>query len=190
MQPKITIGSIEIVKPRQIIYDVLQYIQSGSVLDLGAGFGRHSLFLADKGFHVTAVEIEQSKLDRLQENAKALGVDIQTIKADVADFIPQQSYDLMLSTMVLHFLPKEKAQKALAIMQEHTAQNGFNVVSVYTNENPVGLRAYLFEKSQLRNAYSSWEIISYEEALGEEMEHPKDGGPTRRYSARLIARKI
>lgn len=39
-QTKIKIGNIEIVEPRQIVYDVLKYKNSGTVLDLGAGFGR------------------------------------------------------------------------------------------------------------------------------------------------------
>ena len=190
MQPKIKIGNIEIFEPRQIVYDTLKYKKSGTVLDLGAGFGRHSLFLADKGFQVTAVEIEQSKLDRLSENAKALGVEIKTIQADIADFVPQESYDLVLSTMVLHFLPKEKVKRTIAMMQKHTTKNGLNVISVYTNENQAGLRPYLFEKNELRNAYDSWETIEYEELLGSEMESPKDDGPTKRYSARLIAKKI
>jgi tellurite methyltransferase len=189
-QTKIKIGNIEIVEPRQIVYDVFKYKNSGTVLDLGSGFGRHSLLLAYKGFQVTAVEIEQDKLDKLNENAKKLGVHIVTIRSDVADFIPTEKYDVILSTMVLHFLSKDNAQKAITLMKEYTNTDGLNVVTVYTNENPVNLRPYLFEKNELRNLYAGWDILEYQETLGPETENPKDGGPSRRYSARLIAKKI
>lgn len=189
MQNKIKIGDIEILKPRQIVYDILKYKNLGTVLDMGAGFGRHSLFLAHNGFHVTAVEIEQDRLDRIRNQAENLGVSIQTIKSDIADFVPAEKYDVVLSTMVLHFLPKETAHKAIETMQEYTNKDGLNVVSVYTDENPAGLRPYLFEKNELKNAYSGWEILEYEEVLGPEIENPKDGGPSRRYGAKLIARK-
>lgn len=190
MQNKIKIGEIEILKPRQIVYDILKYKNSGTVLDMGAGFGRHALFLAHHGFQVTAVEIEQDRLERLRSQSENLGVSIATIQSDVAYFIPTEKYDVVLSTMVLHFLTKENVYEAIKVMQKCTNKDGLNVVSVYTNENPVGLRPYLFEKDELRNAYSGWEVLEYEEVLGPEIENPKEGGPSRRYCAKLIARKI
>ena len=73
-QTKIKLGNIEISEPGKIVYDILKYKNSGTVLDLGAGFGRHSLFLAHKGFIVTAVELVQDKLEKIKENAKKLDV--------------------------------------------------------------------------------------------------------------------
>jgi tellurite methyltransferase len=117
-------------------------------------------------------------------------VNIITIQSDIADFRPKEKYDVVLSTMVLHFLSKDNVQKAIIIMRECTNKDGLNVVTVYTNENPSGLRPYLFEKNELHDAYDGWEIFEYQEALGPETENPKDGGPNRRYSGRLIAKKI
>jgi hypothetical protein len=38
------------LKPLNIVEDILQFKQQGSVIDLGAGEGRNALFLAQKGF--------------------------------------------------------------------------------------------------------------------------------------------
>ena len=43
------LGAVEIHAPRKIVLEALRYVSHGSVLDLGAGFGRHSLLLASKG---------------------------------------------------------------------------------------------------------------------------------------------
>lgn len=189
-QKKIKIGNIEIVEPRQIVYDILKYKNSGTVLDLGAGFGRHSLFLAYKGFTVTAVEQDRLKLSKLKNNAEKLHVDISTICADIQSFEPKETYDVVIATMVLHFLSKNEAHRMIKKMQQWTNVDGLNVVSVYTDKNPKGLRNYLFRKKELIDCYTDWKILQYDESSSSVVENPKDGGFPRRYSARILAQNI
>lgn len=167
----------------------MKFKQSGTVLDLGSGVGRHALFLAKKGFQVTAVELELAKLAKLQDNAKKLGLAIKTVQANIGDFQPQGTYDAVVATMTLHFLAEDRAKEVIRRMQESTSPGGLNVITAYTEENPKGLRPYLFKKGELREFYKDWEVLQYEESLGPRLERPKDGGPERRYRALLMARK-
>lgn len=191
MKKHIQLGPIEIVEPREIVYDILNYKSSGTVLDLGAGYGRHALFLASKGFEVSAVEKEAIQVKYFREQAAKLGIPIKIIQEDVARFIPDKQYDVVLATMVLHFLYEQEAIKVLRTMQNSTAPEGLNIIAVYTDKNPIGLRPYQFAMEELKSMYHGWEILRCEEFLGEEVENPylKDGGPSRRYNGVLITKR-
>jgi SAM-dependent methyltransferase len=63
------------------------------VLDLGCGWGRHSLMLAAYGLHVIGLELSRDLLALAQYNTRRHNLDIQWIEADLA-FLPLQgSFD-------------------------------------------------------------------------------------------------
>src|SRR3954447_3662170 len=72
----------------------------GRALDLGCGEGRHALWLAGRGWAVTAVDFSQVGLDRLTTLADRAGLypaGIRTVHADLADHVPESgTYDLVL----------------------------------------------------------------------------------------------
>jgi len=163
---KIPIGNIEITEPRQIVYDILKYKNSGKVLDLSAGYGNHSLFLTYKGFEVTAVEAEEKALKYLEGQANKLGVKISTIRQDIKKFESKRKYDVVIATMVLHFLSEKDTEDMMKKIRDWTAVGGINVICAYTNQNIANLRSYLFKVNELKEYYSDWEILEYDESLG------------------------
>jgi len=54
--------------------------KDGAVLDLAAGGGRHSLYLLEKGYHVTAIDQNEAPLTALttHKNAEILSADLET----------------------------------------------------------------------------------------------------------------
>ncbi|MDC0611819.1 class I SAM-dependent methyltransferase [Vibrio sp.] len=59
---------------------------NGKILCLADGEGRNSVFLAQKGFDVTAVDLSEVALIKAQALANDHGVDIKFIKADLEQF--------------------------------------------------------------------------------------------------------
>jgi hypothetical protein len=63
------------------------------------------------------------------------------------------------------------------------------LVSAFTNENPIGTRAYLFKPGELRERYDGWEAVSYKEQWGGYILPPGETEPRRYRSAWLVAKR-
>jgi SAM-dependent methyltransferase len=84
----------------------------GRALDLAAGEGRNALWLASRGWTVTAVDFSGVALDRANQLAgQRLGGDVErltTVNADVVTWRPPpRSFDLVL-VVYLHLPPEER----------------------------------------------------------------------------------
>ena len=77
----------------------------GRALDAGAGEGGDAVWLARRGWEVTAVDLSHTALDRAAEAARAAGVPLETRKADVSTWEPgDERWDLVTASF-LHFPP-------------------------------------------------------------------------------------
>ena len=86
--------------------------ERSDVLDLGCGLGRHAIAFAQAGYQVTAADVSETALGRLQSRANELGLRIRTqlSRFDENLFGPE-TFDLVLAVNVLyHGLPADFAQ--------------------------------------------------------------------------------
>lgn len=64
----------------------------GPVLSLCEGEGRNGVFMAEQGLNVTGVDISPVALAKAQKLAALRGVNIETIVADLAEFVPPENH--------------------------------------------------------------------------------------------------
>ena len=71
---------------------------TGRALDLGAGEGRHAVWLAALGWQVTAVDFSAVGIERGRDGAQEVGVDVDWVVADVRTWEPPAgaTFDLVL----------------------------------------------------------------------------------------------
>ncbi len=71
---------------------------TGRALDLGAGEGRHAVWLAALGWQVTAVDFSPVGVERGRRGAQEVGVDVDWVVADVRTWEPPAgvTFDLVL----------------------------------------------------------------------------------------------
>lgn len=86
------------VAPNDFLDSVVERLPAGRVLCLAEGEGRNAVFLAERGFAVTAVDQSAVGLAKARKLAHQRGVDIDIIEADLASFeIQPQARDGIVS---------------------------------------------------------------------------------------------
>ena len=84
--------------PSALLTDWLDSRQGppGSALDLACGTGRNALYLAEKGYEVTAVDISPRAIKLAGEAAREKGLEINWIVADLDNYTIQGEYDIIV----------------------------------------------------------------------------------------------
>lgn len=83
--------------PNATVAAELGSLPRGRALDVGAGDGRHALWLAELGWQVVAVDGSRVAIDQLRAAAVRRGVEVVADVADVTtDELPHGPFDLVL----------------------------------------------------------------------------------------------
>ncbi|APG21018.1 UNVERIFIED_ORG: tellurite methyltransferase [Kosakonia oryzae] len=175
------------------VLNALKYIQPGKALDLGCGNGRNSLWLASQGFEVTAWDKNPNSLNSLKAIRDAEG--LENLHIDAADLNTLQfdgEYDFILSTVVLMFLEAQTIPGLINNMQRCTKAGGYNLIvaAMDTADFPctVGF-PFAFKEGELREYYAGWELLKYNEDVGELHRTDANGNRIKLRFATILARK-
>ena len=104
--------------------------RNSTVLDLGCGQGRDALFIARLGHHVRGIDVSETGIAQMLDDAKAEGLAVQGQVADVTDYTPESSFDVVIIDRVLHMLKQpEQRDSLLAKARHHTNPDGYILVA-------------------------------------------------------------
>ena len=102
-----------------------------SILDLGCGTGKHALILAEKGYHVTGIDmskgqIESAKKKSEQSNARD---NLDFIHSDMRDFSLEIQFDVSVSLFgsFCYLLEDDDTQRTLENIHNHLNEDGILV---------------------------------------------------------------
>jgi SAM-dependent methyltransferase len=82
----------------------------GRALDVGCGAGTYSLYMAERGYHVTAIDFMPQAIAMLRQRAAAAGRDIRAVRADVRTWTADAPFDVILDVGCLHSLPMSERE--------------------------------------------------------------------------------
>jgi len=188
-------GEIFGTKPDTLVEHILQYKTSGTVLDVGSGYGRNALWLAQHGFDVTAIDLSPVAVEQLTHKARALNLSITAKTQDVRDIELINPYGVILIFFVLHHLLDREARRLIHCLQEFTSVGGLNAIATFTADGDFfrakeDAKGRFFPKpNELKELYASWEILEYREENGKAFHKKPSGEHSENVSAYLLARK-
>jgi SAM-dependent methyltransferase len=161
-----------------LLIQAADMLAPGRALDLACGPGRHALYLARLGWHVTAVDSSSVAIGLLRAQAAGLSIDAHLADLEHGEFaIAPNTYRLICDFLYLQrdLFPQIREgvhpggvfAGAIHLFQEGCSE---------TPHNP----DFLLHPGELRSFFDGWKVLFYSEG--------GDPGRSRR-TARIIARR-
>lgn len=93
--------------PNRFVEEELAGLEPGTALDVASGEGRNAVWLASRGWQVTGVDFSPVALERARRMAAEASVPVEWVEADILDWDPGRTYDLVLVAYV-HLPPPDR----------------------------------------------------------------------------------
>ena len=161
----------------------------GPVLDIGAGQGRNSLFLAQCGYTVDAAEPSQVGIEAINRIASENHLQIRTHCTGFEDFIPPEvPFGAILLFGVIQVLEWKSINLLIDKIRDWTAPGSHILISAFSVNDPgfdpiaakyekLGKNSYRIEDGTCRTALEPGEIIELFSGL-ETIYHWEGMGPS------------
>jgi tellurite methyltransferase len=170
-------------EPMPLLVRATQGLSPGRALDLACGAGRHAIFLAERGWQVTAVDASPVGIELAKEAARARLVEVDWRVADLElglFKIDAESYDLII---VFYYLQRSLFPQIRAGVRA----GGHVIAAIHMVDEAPQVKPmnpdFLLQPGELRAEFHGWEIL-----------HDYEGRPTedghRRRTAEIVARKV
>lgn len=167
------------LSPNPLLASAAENLSPGNALDLACGAGRNAIWLAQRGWRVTAVDGSQAAIELLQRRAQARGLAIETRVADLerGEYrVELCSWDLIAICFYLQTSLIEAAKGGVAL-------GGVVLVIVHISLPGEEPTVHQLRPGELRQHFSGWEILHDHEGQPNDPEH-------KRLSAEIVARRI
>lgn len=143
------------------------------ILDIGCGEGKDAVYMAKKGYTVTAFDLTESGIEKTKRLAKEFGVRINAYIDDINTFETNDRFDIIYSSGTLQYLKENNIRPFFEKIRKLTNPHGINYFNVFV-EKPFLAPAPDWDKEEkywktgdLFSWYTDWKIYYIDEKIFE-----------------------
>jgi len=149
-------------KPAEYLVKLLKKkkVRIGLALDVCSGAGTNAVYLAQKGFDVTGIDISQTATKYAEKRAKEAGVSrrCKFFSGDVTgQTLPKNKFDFIFDRGCYHHIAKEDKPKFAKTIREFLKKGGKYFLSCFSDKNP-SLEKDVSKKEIMENFSEYFEI--------------------------------
>lgn len=189
--------------PTKCVVTLSEMVSPGSrIADLGSGDGRDSLFLLDRGFLITALDLSKNAIANLIAAAEERGLQ-NHLEATVTDILewnpPPSSFDAVIGVTILDHLGIEYHREVFRAIETAVRTGGLVALEMHSDRDP-GVRGEAGAISEfvsaiesvstpnylLSNFLTGWRILVYSDRVELDTDH---GEPHYHGFVTLLAQK-
>lgn len=104
------------------------------VLDIGCGEGKDAVYMAAKGYAVTAFDLTQNGIRKTLLLARDRGVDIKAYVDDINTFETDDQFDIIYSSGTIQYLFEENKKPFFDKLERITKKNGIVFFNVFVDK--------------------------------------------------------
>lgn len=184
------------IQPSAMCLKVLEYmppVRPLKLLDIGCGEGKDSVFFARCGYNVSAFDISDAGIDKLNRLAERAHVYVHAFKANLWDYRLEEEYDILFSSGVLHYIKPELRDEIMSNYKSHVSKNGFVYFHTFVKKPFIQpppekeSHSYPWQSGKLFTYFHDWYIEHCAEYV---FDCNSSGIPHRHAANRLFARNI
>ncbi len=144
------------------------------VLDIGCGEGKDAVYMAQKGYDVTAFDLTESGIRKTLRLAAERGTKLNAYTADINDFETDGSFDIIYSTGTIQYLADENIPGFFGKIMRMTRPHGLHYFNVFVEKPFLALppdwdrEEKMWKTGTLFSYYADWKIHLIDEVTFED----------------------
>ena len=166
------------IAPVPLLVETVEPLRPGRALDLACGTGRNALWLAERGWRVTAVDGAPSAIRELRDRALDRHLDLEMRIADLEKHRFEIAPRVWNLVAICYYLQRD----LFAPAKRGVAPGGVLLAIVHITQPDEEPTTHRLRPGELRNYFRGWQILHYYEGT------PRDAGH-KRPVAEIAARK-